>query len=111
VVTADEDKRWCLVPRWWSKPLKELRVATLNARAETIETKPFFGGAFKRSCCLISLIASRSHDRAVCRHIAGISLPKVLKWFEHSQTKPSWSLRIYNGPPPLGKEAHVSGAT
>jgi putative SOS response-associated peptidase YedK len=39
VVTADEDKReltpmrWRLVPRWWSKLLKELRVATFNARA------------------------------------------------------------------------------
>jgi hypothetical protein len=32
--------RWGLVPRWWSKPLKELRAATFNARAETVETKP-----------------------------------------------------------------------
>jgi len=41
------------VPRWWSKPLKELRVATFNARAETVETKPFFRDAFKRTRCLI----------------------------------------------------------
>ena len=45
--------RWGLVPRWWSKPLKELRVATFNARAETVKTKPFFRDAFKRSRCLI----------------------------------------------------------
>jgi hypothetical protein len=34
--------RWGLVPWWWGKPLKELRMATFNARAETVETKPVF---------------------------------------------------------------------
>jgi putative SOS response-associated peptidase YedK len=59
VVTSHDDKRelvtmrWGLVPRWWSKPLKELRAATFNARAETVETKPFFRDAFKRTRCLI----------------------------------------------------------
>jgi len=47
--------RWGLVPRWWSKPLKELRAATFNARAETVETKPFFRDAFKRTRCLIPI--------------------------------------------------------
>ena len=45
--------RWGLVPRWWPKPIKELRAATFNARAETVETKPFFRDAFKRTRCLI----------------------------------------------------------
>jgi putative SOS response-associated peptidase YedK len=45
--------RWGLVPGWWSKPLKELRLATFNARAETVAIKPFFRGAFKRTRCLI----------------------------------------------------------
>lgn len=45
--------RWGLVPWWWSKPLKELRASTFNARAETVATKPFFRDAFKRSRCLI----------------------------------------------------------
>jgi putative SOS response-associated peptidase YedK len=45
--------RWGLVPRWWPKPLRELRAATFNARAETVETKPFFRDAFKRTRCLI----------------------------------------------------------
>jgi putative SOS response-associated peptidase YedK len=27
--------RWGLVPSWWSKPLKELKLATFNARAES----------------------------------------------------------------------------
>ena len=45
--------RWGLVPSWWSKPLKELRLATFNARAETVQEKPFFRDAFKRSRCLI----------------------------------------------------------
>lgn len=45
--------RWGLIPRWWSKPVKELKAATFNARAETVETKPFFRDAFKRTRCLI----------------------------------------------------------
>jgi putative SOS response-associated peptidase YedK len=47
--------RWGLVPWWWSKPLKELRMATFNARAETVETKPVFRDAFKPSRCLIPM--------------------------------------------------------
>jgi hypothetical protein len=45
--------RWGLVPRWWSKTLKDVKMATFNARAETVETKPFFRDAFKRTRCLI----------------------------------------------------------
>src|ERR1700745_2723979 len=42
MVTAERElvtMRWGLVPWWWSKPLKQLRMATFNARAETVETK------------------------------------------------------------------------
>ena len=45
--------RWGLAPSWWSKPLKELKLATFNARAETVTTKPFFRGPFQRTRCLI----------------------------------------------------------
>jgi len=45
--------RWGLIPRWWSKPLKEMRLATFNARAETVETKPMFRSAFRHNRCLI----------------------------------------------------------
>jgi putative SOS response-associated peptidase YedK len=45
--------RWGLVPGWWNKPLKELRLATFNARAETVAEKPFFRSAFKHTRCLI----------------------------------------------------------
>jgi putative SOS response-associated peptidase YedK len=45
--------RWGLVPSWWSKPLKEMKVATFNARAEAVAQKPTFRDAFKRSRCLI----------------------------------------------------------
>ncbi len=45
--------RWGLVPFWWSKPLKELRLATFNARVETVTTKPFFREAFKSRRCLM----------------------------------------------------------
>jgi putative SOS response-associated peptidase YedK len=40
---------------WWSKPLKELRMATFNARAEAVETKPVFRDALKRTRCLIPM--------------------------------------------------------
>jgi putative SOS response-associated peptidase YedK len=59
VVTEQDGKRdfvrmrWGLIPRWWSKPIKEAKMATFNARAETIETKPFFRDAFRRTRCLI----------------------------------------------------------
>jgi putative SOS response-associated peptidase YedK len=45
VVTAERQlvaMRWGLAPWWWNKPLKELGMATFNARAETVETKPVF---------------------------------------------------------------------
>jgi putative SOS response-associated peptidase YedK len=45
--------RWGLVPRWWSKAPKELKVATFNARAETVAEKIFLREAFKRTRCLI----------------------------------------------------------
>jgi putative SOS response-associated peptidase YedK len=45
--------RWGLVPAWWPKPLKDLKAATFNARAETVAEKPFFREAFRRTRCLI----------------------------------------------------------
>ena len=47
--------RWGLIPRWWSKTIKDAKTATFNARAETIETKPFFRDAFRRTRCLIPM--------------------------------------------------------
>jgi putative SOS response-associated peptidase YedK len=41
-----------LVSFWWSKPLKELRLATFNARVETVTTKPFFCEPFEKRRCL-----------------------------------------------------------
>jgi putative SOS response-associated peptidase YedK len=61
VVTAEEGKRelitmrWDLLPRWWSKAVKDAKVVTFSARTETIETKPFFRDAFKRTRCLIPM--------------------------------------------------------
>ena len=45
--------RWGLIPRWWSKPVRELRLTTFNARAETVRTKPLFREAFKDARCLM----------------------------------------------------------
>ena len=53
------EMRWGLVPCWWSKPLKELRLATFNARVETVTTKPFFREPFKTKRCLMPYRAIR----------------------------------------------------
>jgi putative SOS response-associated peptidase YedK len=45
--------RWGLIPSWWAKPLKEMKVATFNARVETVAAKPMFRDAFKRTRCLV----------------------------------------------------------
>src|SRR5476651_250393 len=48
-----QSMRWGFIPSWWSKQLKEMKLATFNARAETIATKPFFRSAFKSKRCLM----------------------------------------------------------
>lgn len=45
--------RWGLIPAWWSKSLKEMKMATFNARAETVDEKPMFRSAFKKNRCII----------------------------------------------------------
>jgi putative SOS response-associated peptidase YedK len=45
--------RWCLIPGWWKKSLKEMRVATFNARSDTIAEKPMFRDSFERRRCLM----------------------------------------------------------
>lgn len=47
--------RWGLIPFWWSKSMKELRLATFNARVETVTTKPFFREPFKSTRCLMPM--------------------------------------------------------
>jgi len=48
-----EVMRWGIVLFWWSKSLKEHRLATFNARVETVTTKPFFREPFERKRCLM----------------------------------------------------------
>jgi putative SOS response-associated peptidase YedK len=45
--------RWGVIPSWWSKPAKEMKLATFNARVETIREKPMFRRGFQRTRCLI----------------------------------------------------------
>jgi putative SOS response-associated peptidase YedK len=45
--------RWGIITTWWIKPVKEMRLATFNARAETVAQKPMFRDAFKRRRCLM----------------------------------------------------------
>jgi putative SOS response-associated peptidase YedK len=59
MILADEGKaklvpmRWGLIPAWWKKTLREFKLATFNARAETITEKATFKSAFKRRRCII----------------------------------------------------------
>ena len=76
VVTAEEGKRelitmrWGLIPRWWSKTIKDAKMATFNARAETVETKPVFHNAFKRTRRLIPMPRWGSRLRRVREEMA-----------------------------------------
>ncbi|MEO1531896.1 MAG: SOS response-associated peptidase [Pseudomonadota bacterium] len=45
--------RWGLVPRWWRKPLAELKASTFNARSEEAYGKPMFRDAWKHGRCLV----------------------------------------------------------
>jgi putative SOS response-associated peptidase YedK len=45
--------RWGLIPGWWKKPLKEMRLATFNARSESVAERPMFRDSFKKRRCLI----------------------------------------------------------
>ncbi len=44
--------RWGLIPGWWKKTAKEVP-STFNARAETVEQRPMFRSAFKRTRCIV----------------------------------------------------------
>ncbi len=48
--------RWGLVPRWWRKPLSEIKVSAFNARAEEARQKPFFRASLKDRRCLAPAI-------------------------------------------------------
>ena len=44
--------RWGLVPFFWKKGIKDVP-ATFNARAETVDSKPMFRGAFRHRRCIV----------------------------------------------------------
>lgn len=48
--------RWGLIPRWWSKPLSEMKASTFNARSEDAAAKPMFRDAWKRGRCLVPVL-------------------------------------------------------
>ena len=45
--------RWGLMPAWWKKQLREFKVATFNARVESVLERPMFRRAFKEKRCII----------------------------------------------------------
>jgi putative SOS response-associated peptidase YedK len=55
VTAADGHHALGISPLLVEQVAKELRTATFNARAETIETKPIFRDGFKRTRCLIPI--------------------------------------------------------
>jgi putative SOS response-associated peptidase YedK len=76
VVSTDGERsivpmRWGLVPYWWSKPLKDMKMATFNARAESVATKPMFRDAFKSKRCLLP--ASGYYE---WQHTTGVKQPQ-----------------------------------
>ena len=71
--------RWGLIPRWWSKTIKDAKMATFNARAETIETKPFFRDAFKRTRCLIPMSGITSGKTRQVESSLGISRRAIVQ--------------------------------
>jgi len=50
---AFERMRWGIIPFFHKKTIKDWKVATFNARTETIEVKPTFRGIWKRNRCLM----------------------------------------------------------
>ncbi len=49
-----EVMRWGIIPYWWQKSVKEAgKLASFNARVETVTTKPFFREPFKKRRCLM----------------------------------------------------------
>jgi len=45
--------RWWLIPWWHKGDLKQFKLATFNARSETVATSRTFRDAFKRQRCLV----------------------------------------------------------
>jgi putative SOS response-associated peptidase YedK len=42
-----------LIPGWWNKPLREMKLATFNARSDSVADKPIFAESFAKRRCLI----------------------------------------------------------
>ena len=47
------EARWWLIPAFWSKPIKEWRAPTFNARIEEAAEKPSFRGPWRSRHCLV----------------------------------------------------------
>ncbi|MEO0622943.1 MAG: SOS response-associated peptidase [Pseudomonadota bacterium] len=58
ILVANEGRRmvtarWGLIPRWWRKPLSEMKASTFNARSEEASQKPMFRDAWRVGRCLV----------------------------------------------------------
>jgi putative SOS response-associated peptidase YedK len=53
--------RWGLVPWWWWKKKAKETLATFNARADTVASKPMFRDAFKRKRAGLGLLRVASY--------------------------------------------------
>jgi putative SOS response-associated peptidase YedK len=70
--------RWGLIPGWWEKPLKEMKLATFNARAESVATKPMFRDSFARRHCLLP-----ASGYCEWQHIPGVKQPQPYDFTRH----------------------------
>ena len=60
--------RWGLVP-YWAKDIK-IGFSTINAMAETVDTKPVFREAFQRRRCTVRMLADSGRDDNHAAHFA-----------------------------------------
>jgi putative SOS response-associated peptidase YedK len=56
-----------------------MKLATFNARAETVATKPMFRSAFKRNRCLIPVSAITNGRTRRTENSPGTSLPAMAR--------------------------------
>jgi hypothetical protein len=102
---------WGLILSWWNnyKPLKEMRLATFNARSDSVAGKPTFSESFARRRCLIRasgyyewyshLVRRRLEEDFSVGHAAEFVLPKqliaqlALELFDYRVQRQIWRRR------------------
>ena len=95
-----EPMRWGLVPNWWNKPLKEMKMATFNARAERRRsTRADLAVAFWGKGAASNLkIVKGSKVRIICNLESGACNPdeiERLRTVAQVKTHPELHAKVY----------------